>query len=660
MASPYKPTVSGIGWNPASGFDSLDDWLHQQGDRRYKERRRLANAAMRRAEELAAEEYPVSAENYLRTKMKGERKAARRKKLREYIQEGRERMGRTGESGKTTGPWMAVVRTIQLNILSNLIIREGLDPDINSIKEAGQEHARERNLPVLARSSLASTTGNLTVGKIGWDRKSGYKSLGAWLNESKKRYYKERKELADMAMERAEELAAMEYPVSAEKDTKKKRKLKTFIKLGKERMKRTGKSGKSKGNWMAAVRSIQMNILSNLIEKQGPSPDPIDVRCAGYESEGKSKAPCPPYHPAPFNPEATVGLMGRCRPDEMKPEDIREGRDWCVYKEDPRDKSRAMRPQPKYWPKHYRTREEADQAEQDMHIFGEHPGYVSGQTVGAIGWNKKSGFKDMDDWLHTSGDRYYDKRRKIADLAMKRAEELAAIQYPLSAEKYIKEKKGKEGTARLKKFVKLGKERMERNKTSGKAKGQWFRAVRAIQLNILSNIIVEQGPTPNEADVRCAGLDETGDIQVPCPAYKRTTGWAPLLPTSTPFARHTPCPTYGRENLPRESLLVGNPPVSQENAYFVQIYHQPTVGSPKEKMLGAEANWNGSMQVNGLTVGGTSSGQLPLSTVSGIPNLGAAMTVKGIMKKYVDEHLQPYSRGVYDVIVERGMPSTTG
>ncbi len=673
MASPYKPaTTSGIGWNPASQFESMDDWLHQRGDRSYKERRKLANAAMKRAEELAAAEYPVSADNYIRTKMKGERKAAHRKKLRKYAKEGRERMARTGKSGKTKGPWMAAVRAIQLNILSNLIMREGPNPDIVSIRDAGMEHAEEIEVIVerTRTTGLArlGTTGATTVGRIGWTPKSKFKSLSAWLNEDKKAYYKERKSLADMAMERAEEMAAVEYPISAERDKKYKHKLKTFIKIGKDRLKRTGKSGKAKGKWMAAVRDIQLNILSHLIAEHGPHPDPIDVRCAGYRGEGESRLPCPPYQPRKFDPERTVGLMGRCRPEEMSAQERREGRAWCVYKEDPVDKSRAMRPQPKYWPQHFKSEADADKAEQDMHIFGDNPGYVSGQkTVGAIGWNKKSGFKSMDDWLHTHGDQYYDKRRKIADLAMERAEELAAIQYPLSADKYIKKKKGKDDTRRLKKFVKLGKERMKRNKTDGKAKGDWFRAVRAIQLNILSNIIGEQGPTPNEADVRCAGLDETGDIQVPCPAYKKTTGWMPVVPASfdSGLGEGRWRPNEGPRCYEQPSnarLIVGNSPISapQGEAYFVQVYHQPTVGGPKDKMRGAEAAWGGSMQVNGLTVGGTRSGQLPLSAVTDIPSLGTAMTVKGIMKKYVDEHLQPYSGGVYDVVVERGKSSTTG
>ena len=150
-------------------------------------------------------------------------------------------------------------------------------------------------------------------------------------------------------------------------------------------------------------------------------------------------------------------------------------------------------------------------------------------TVGALppgGWNEGCGYETLADWLHASNDRYYEARRHIADLAMDRAEELAAIQYPLSAKASIK----KASLARLQPFITEGKHRMKRTGEDGKAEGEWYAVVRTIQQNILSSEIIKAGGrTPQEADVRCAGLDLEGVSQAPCPAYTPATAAGPAV-----------------------------------------------------------------------------------------------------------------------------------
>jgi len=48
--------------------------------------------------------------------------------------------------------------------------------------------------------------------------------------------------------------------------------------------------------------------------------------------------------------------------------DIKDGKEWCIYKHDETGKGRA-KTQPKGWPKHFDTKEKADEHVKRMHTF---------------------------------------------------------------------------------------------------------------------------------------------------------------------------------------------------------------------------------------------------------------------------------------------------
>lgn len=65
-------------------------------------------------------------------------------------------------------------------------------------------------------------------------------------------------------------------------------------------------------------------------------------------------------------PGEALAIMKRCNQSDAKP-----GRLWCIYKHDPKDHSRALNPQPKGWPKTYKTKEDAKKGIMMVHVFSE-------------------------------------------------------------------------------------------------------------------------------------------------------------------------------------------------------------------------------------------------------------------------------------------------
>jgi len=137
-----------------------------------------------------------------------------------------------------------------------------------------------------------------------------------------------------------------------------------------------------------------------------------------------------------------------------------------------------------------------------------------GARDGSSGWSKTdTGYDTLGDWLHADNDEHYQERRRVADAATKRAEELAAVQYPVSAREQVDRDLGP--------FLEEGRQRMKRTGSDGETTGSFFAVVRKIQQQILSSEIAKaDGRTPDIRDVRCAGEEE-----IPCP--KTAAGYRP-------------------------------------------------------------------------------------------------------------------------------------
>lgn len=303
-------------------------WM-QSGD--YAQNRRLSNLARLRAEEIAIYLYPYKAEGYLTTHVR-EFNSDRHRELLDLAMQGRAHVqpqGRGRQAGRTME---SIISLIQTKIMEYAIAKYGQNiPDI-AVRQAKASDLDlgdlvcERPVPTVPGVNTAGgfrLPFNNTVGakrkSVGWNTSSGYNSLEDWLHEYNDRYYQPRREMADLAMRRAEELAAIQYPVSAKKELG--RGFDVFIKEGMKRINRTGKSGKVIGNFYAVVRKIQQMILSNLLEESGGKmPDEMDVRCAGLDTEGISKAPCSAYKPKTvgrkpniYKPERRIYTVSMCR-----------------------------------------------------------------------------------------------------------------------------------------------------------------------------------------------------------------------------------------------------------------------------------------------------------------------------------------------------------
>jgi len=63
--------------------------------------------------------------------------------------------------------------------------------------------------------------------------------------------------------------------------------------------------------------------------------------------------------------DLVTGIVMKC-----KKKDYKKGRPWCIYKHDPKDPSKPLNPQPKGWPKHYKTKKDAEYGLKMMKTFG--------------------------------------------------------------------------------------------------------------------------------------------------------------------------------------------------------------------------------------------------------------------------------------------------
>jgi len=132
------------------------------------------------------------------------------------------------------------------------------------------------------RTGVGGNRRNTTAGyNPGWrEDLTGFASAKEWMHADNDVYYEARRELYDLARDRAACLIAQQYPASVREAfdnqeeffTKKKRWLEAeCLPIGDERASRSGKSGKARGNLFRLVTDISGNILSGLIGRLGPN-----------------------------------------------------------------------------------------------------------------------------------------------------------------------------------------------------------------------------------------------------------------------------------------------------------------------------------------------------------------------------------------------------
>lgn len=61
----------------------------------------------------------------------------------------------------------------------------------------------------------------------------------------------------------------------------------------------------------------------------------------------------------------TIAVVKKCRK-----EDIKNNKKWCIYKPEKEGSDKILDPQPKYWPKHYDTKKDAEYGLKMMKTFG--------------------------------------------------------------------------------------------------------------------------------------------------------------------------------------------------------------------------------------------------------------------------------------------------
>jgi len=159
-------------------------------------------------------------------------------------------------------------------------------------------------------------------------------------------------------------------------------------------------------------------------------PDPTCDRCIPVVMEVLSQDRRPP---------GTTGVVLPCRPGDKQ-----KGKPWCVYKHDPEDPSQPMEPQPKYFPKHYPTKQRAKRGLAMMHYFkGRNvSGFVAdtrashGEEVLFIGaddpqYEEIAHLFDRDSEVYTAPRPLYgtfDENEKSRDLQLRRGWWYAAIE----------------------------------------------------------------------------------------------------------------------------------------------------------------------------------------------------------------------------------------
>jgi hypothetical protein len=77
-----------------------------------------------------------------------------------------------------------------------------------------------------------------------------------------------------------------------------------------------------------------------------------------------ARCPFEAFHKAEASAATMVtALVGKCG-EYAKP-----GKEWCIFKHDSKNPKKRAEKQPKGWPKHYSTKEEAQKGLQNMHVF---------------------------------------------------------------------------------------------------------------------------------------------------------------------------------------------------------------------------------------------------------------------------------------------------
>lgn len=295
MPSPYLPrqinkTVGA--WNPDSGYSTMSDWLHEDNDTYYKKRKDIAAKAMLRAQEMAATQYPISILEFIKTHPKSSMRF-RKKQMQPFIDKGLRRIEGSGKSGKSRSSIMSVIRDIQTNILSSLISKYGNKLTAAQAREAGEDGGSK---------TVGMDNAALPLPMFDWEQCCGYESLDNWLHEKQDKYYAKRRRIANLALKRAEELAATYYPYSAERLLNKRPDyftedrldlLEEFIGEGKKWNKKNKYSGKTSFDLRTVARQIQMYILSKYIGEFGDAVKDVDIRCANLKDIDRPKAACP-------------------------------------------------------------------------------------------------------------------------------------------------------------------------------------------------------------------------------------------------------------------------------------------------------------------------------------------------------------------------------